>query len=127
MLNPLFFQASKDKRAKLAALFTWGHFDCREKDNLSKLRDTIVRDVALKQHGLGAAGIATPSEAKPVKKQALLELLDDPSLFLPSQEAPSASGPFDVTKVKSGAILHVFEKNSRTMATTPVESDNDDE
>ena len=56
MLNPLFFQASKDKRAKLAALFTWGHFDCREKDNLSKLRDTIVRDVALKQHGLGAAG-----------------------------------------------------------------------
>lgn len=86
-----------------------------------------MRDVALKQHGFSGAGPASPSGIQPARKQTLLERLDDTSLFLPSQEAQAASGAFDVSKVKSGAILHVFEKNSRTMATTPVESDNDDE
>ncbi len=114
-------KASRDKRAKLSALFSWSHFDCSNQASLAKLRDRTLA-------GIGAKQISASQESR------LIDLSDANTSSVKQEPSSDSSDPmesdeaaqeaFHISKVPAGALLHVFEKNSRKMAVvSPVESD----
>ncbi|KDN40884.1 hypothetical protein K437DRAFT_275613 [Tilletiaria anomala UBC 951] len=112
-------KASKDKRARLSALFSWGHFDCKAADGL---RDSMIQRLIERQNRkAGADGGSQPNlPANPAAAarpcMSLLEQLDAGEVLNATDQAAWRDHkPFDVTQMASGSILHVFEKTSSSM------------